>query len=358
MNLSHTWSLGKLRGVPVGVHWSAVLIVALWTLSIASTLEAMGSGSATRYLVAVASAVGLVASVLAHELGHVAAARACGSRVRRVTLWGLGGVAEIEGPMRSPGAAFGVAVAGPAVSVGVAAGWFGVALAAGHLGADRVVLSAAVWLSVMNVVLAAFNLVPIYPLDGGRVLAALLWKLTRSRPRAELWASSVGRVAGFAVGGWGLWGVLHGRPTFWWVVLGAFIAAQAAREQLSARVELAVEGRTVADVAAPLAAPVAPGVTLHGAAAMGLEGKWVPIAGRPGRVLPPNWHPFPDYTPVELAAWVVSDRRVDPDTPLLEFLRSVEPEELSRRAFVVAGRDGTDAGVVDLRLAELGFAGA
>lgn len=350
--MNHTWTLGKLRGVPIGIHWSALVVLGLVTGSIGGSLASVSTAPAVlRYLVGAVAAVLFVGGILAHELGHVAAAQHIGAPVRRVTLWALGGVAEIEGPMRSPGAAFAVAVAGPAVSALVAAGCFAAAFAAAAWGAPAAVVSAAVWLSVVNVVVAVFNMLPISPLDGGRAVTAVLWKLSGSRPRAEAWTASVGVAAGIAAIALGVWGVLGGATSPWWVLLGFFVTQTAGRELAFARIELATSGRTLADVMAPLGPAVPRGLTLHGVHAMGLSGQWVPVAGT-SAVLSPHVAQYlgrmeRERLPVEVLASPLAGEPLDPATSLWEFLGAEGVPNRAGPVHVVSDGSGRVAGVVD-----------
>ncbi len=183
MRLSWSWRLGRLAGIPVRVHWSCVLLL-LWVV-LRTRSAGPGWGLAAVFDLLVVLAV--FACVTLHELGHSLAARRYGIAVRDITLWPIGGVARLElgtGPMR-PLDELRVALAGPAVNVALAllllpcvwlvsgattAGSAGLLRDAGGLSPAGFLIS--VWLS--NVVLALFNLLPIFPLDGGRVVRALL----------------------------------------------------------------------------------------------------------------------------------------------------------------------------------------
>ena len=328
--MKHTWTLGTLRGVPIGMHWSALVVAGLVTASFGGSLATVSAApAALRYLVAAGAAALFVAGILAHELGHVVAAQRTGAPVRRVTLWALGGVAEIEGP----------------------AGCFGAAFAAAAVGAPPAVVSAAVWLSVVNVVVAVFNMLPISPLDGGRAVTAVLWKLTGNRPRAEMWTASVGVAAGIAGIALGLWGVLGGATSPWWVLLGFFVTQTAGRELAYARLELAAAGRTLADVMAPLGPAVPRGMTLHGVAAMGLADRWVPVAGT-SAVLSPHvaqrlGQVERERLPVEVLASSLAGEPLDPATSLWEFLGAEGVPNRSGPVHAVSDGSGGVAGVVD-----------
>jgi Zn-dependent protease len=191
--------LGSVRGIEIRVNvtWLAVFALLLYWLRIgylaehAPLLEGLAA-----WLVSVAGAVVLFCSVLAHELSHSLVALRSGLPIRRITLFIFGGVAHMESEPRSPGVELRMAAAGPVMSLAIAALLgairFG-ALAGDSDGAPAVVLEYATY---ANLVLAGFNLVPGYPLDGGRILRALIWKVTGDMSRATVIASYLGRVFG------------------------------------------------------------------------------------------------------------------------------------------------------------------
>lgn len=207
--------LGRLFGIEVVVDWSLLVIFALVAFSLGSGVLATWHpdwSAALRWSVAIAAAFLFFFSVFLHELSHALVARANDIPVRRITLFIFGGVAHMEREPPSPRAELLMAAVGPLTSIviGFAALFAGALLAAPNLEAVadqpevalRSVGPAAtllLWLGPVNVVLGVFNLVPGFPLDGGRVLRAFLWWATRDLHRATFWASRVGQ--GFA---WGL----------------------------------------------------------------------------------------------------------------------------------------------------------
>src|SRR5918998_1061086 len=176
---------GRIAGIPVGANWSALLIAALIAWSLAGRLlpaQVPGLDPAAYWLAAGLGAGLFLASLLAHELGHAVVARRAGLRVRGITLWLLGGVAQLEDEPATPRDELRVAVVGPAVSLALAAG-FGLAAAAlAVAGGPAVAVAVAAWLAVGNAPLALFNLVPAAPLDGGRFPGRRRPPGTRPRP--------------------------------------------------------------------------------------------------------------------------------------------------------------------------------
>lgn len=234
--MRQTLRLGRVAGISVGVHWSVLLIVLLLAQSLALVVlpEAEPGGPAWLYwLVALVATVLFVASLLAHELAHALVARHYGIRVERVTLWLLGGVAELGGRPPTPRVDLQVALVGPLTSVAAAAAFFA---GAGMGWLPPVPVAALLWLSVINLLLAAFNLLPAAPLDGGRVLRALLWRRWDDRVRADVAAARAGRGLGGVLAVIGLLQVLAGGNLagLWFVLLGWFLFAAAAVEQRSA----------------------------------------------------------------------------------------------------------------------------
>jgi Zn-dependent protease len=197
-----------------------------------------------------AAAVVFLASLLAHELAHALVARRNGVGVRSITLWMLGGVAELDGDPPSAGADLRIALAGPAASLVAAALLFGAGAGIGAAGGPGVAVAAATWLAVMNAVLAVFNLLPGAPLDGGRVLRAVLWRHYGDRGRAERGAARAGRVLGAVMVGAGIGELLALRSLggLWLMLIGWFLITAAAAEENTAAAKTTLAGVRVADV--------------------------------------------------------------------------------------------------------------
>jgi Zn-dependent protease/CBS domain-containing protein len=218
--------VGSFRRVPLYFAPSWVLIAALITVTYNGIIYAWVDriSRPMSYVVAFGFAVLLALCVLAHELGHTAVSLALGQPVRRVVIFLLGGVSEIEGEIRRARDELLIAIAGPLVSLAIGGGCW---LAQGFAPTDSVLSALLVLLALSNGVVAGFNLLPGLPLDGGRALRAGVWRLTRSRltgTRVAAWGGRVVAilVAGSAVlldagGGWSV-----GTGVFW-LALAAFI---------------------------------------------------------------------------------------------------------------------------------------
>jgi Zn-dependent protease/CBS domain-containing protein len=222
--------LGRLFGIEVAIHpsWFIVLVFFAFTLANGFFPSAYPGWSAlVTWVTAVIATLLLFASVLAHELGHSLVARSQGIPVRNITLFILGGVAQLEREPDSPGHEAWMAIAGPLVSVAIGAATLGAAYA---LPGPEQVVAVLAYLGVANLALVAFNLLPGFPLDGGRVLRALLWRISHDVVRATRQAAAVGQVFawGFiALGAAQL--VLAGGLGGIWLVLVGWMMIQAAR---------------------------------------------------------------------------------------------------------------------------------
>ncbi|NNC91067.1 MAG: site-2 protease family protein [Acidimicrobiia bacterium] len=253
--MKSTFTLGRIRGVKVGINWTVLVIAGLITLSLAGgILPAMVEGRPdVEYLLGgIAGAVGLLGSILAHELGHALMGKRHGLKVDSITLWLFGGLAQLEGELPSARVEAKVAGIGPAISLFV--GVVGVG-AAFLLGTGTIVGALIGWLGLVNLVLAVFNLLPGAPLDGGRLLHAFVWGRTGDRHRATRSASNAGRIIGFGLIGIGLLEFLLGSVVggLWTSTIGwVLITAASAEARLSAA-ESGLNGLTVGHLMEPMA---------------------------------------------------------------------------------------------------------
>jgi Zn-dependent protease len=227
--------LGAWAGVPVGAHWSVLLAVVLVTRTVAVAVlptAAPGRPAAVYWVVGGLVALAFFASLAAHELAHAVVARRHGVGVRRIDLWLLGGVSQLEARPPTPRADFLIAVAGPGTSAVVAVGSAGVAALVDAVGGGALATTAVLWLAFANGVLAVFNILPAAPLDGGRVLRAAVWWRTGSRARGERTATDAGRGFGFVLLVGGLAQLVAGSGLgVWWLLMGAFVLAAAGTER-------------------------------------------------------------------------------------------------------------------------------
>src|SRR5579875_2898742 len=202
--------IGTIHGIKIRIHWSWAIVFVLLTWSLAEGYfpSIYGSWSQTEYwVVAAVASLLLFVSVLLHELGHSLVAQSEGLPVTSITLFIFGGVSNLSREPSSPGDEFRIAFAGPAVSIVI-----GVVCVLLHNAiTDPTWLTAIFgYLGVTNLLLAAFNLLPAYPLDGGRVLHSMIWAITHNSVVATRWASTIGEGFGWLFILGGLWLVFAG----------------------------------------------------------------------------------------------------------------------------------------------------
>ncbi|NEW55044.1 CBS domain-containing protein [Nocardia cyriacigeorgica] len=233
--LRATLPLGRIAGIRIGAHWSALVTLGLFTWLLGLALADEYGNSPAVWLIAIGSAVGLIATLLAHELAHSVVAQRHDVPVDRVVLWLLGGVSELGTEPRDARSDLRIALAGPLTSLAIGGGLFGVAVGVGFFGSGPV-LAALVWLAAMNVLLAVFNLLPGAPLDGGRVLRALIWRRTGDQLRAAILAARWGRAMGlgFLLIGAAELVLVGAAGGIWLMLLGWFLFTAASTELTAA----------------------------------------------------------------------------------------------------------------------------
>lgn len=213
--------------------WFVIVLLITWTLASAFFPQSYeGLGTATYWGMGVVAALGLFVCVALHEMGHAFVARHYGSDVHEISLFLFGGVAHIPEDPKTPKAEFLMAIMGPIVSIGIG----GVLLGVGQISMPTPMAGVLRYLGIINIVLAGFNLLPGFPLDGGRVLRAGLWKWKDNLEWATRIASQVGSGFGFALWGLAVLSLLVGNfiGAVWWFFLGLFLrgAAKMAYRQL------------------------------------------------------------------------------------------------------------------------------
>ncbi|GAA4576419.1 site-2 protease family protein [Micromonospora coerulea] len=251
-----SFRLGRIAGVPVGVNWSVLVIFLLiaWGLAASQFPRAYPDRPTLAYVTAgLAAAVVFFLGLLAHEVAHAVVARRNGIEVVGITLWLFGGVSELKGEARDPGAELRIAGVGPLVSLVIGLFFGAIAVLLALAGAHGLVLGSLAWLAGINILLAIFNVLPAAPLDGGRLLRAAVWKATGDRTRASVVAARAGWVLGALLIGLGLWQFLVGAGVggLWLALIGWFLIGAAGAEERQARTGSALRGVRVADVMTP-----------------------------------------------------------------------------------------------------------
>jgi Zn-dependent protease len=258
-------TLFHVRGIRIGIDysWFFVLFLIIFVLSDSyrSVLD-LPSGDALPYVLAVASALAFFASILLHELGHAFVALRRGIGISDITLWMFGGVARMTKDSDSPSTEFQVAIAGPLVTLALAIAFTAAGVVADGWGQawnampfqtpqhTSGFLAVTTWLASINVLILVFNLIPAFPLDGGRVARAIAWKVTGDRNRATRGAARLGQGFSYLFIGLGLIGFIRGDLIDGvWLALIGFILLQSARGAvIQTEFTSRIEGIRVADV--------------------------------------------------------------------------------------------------------------
>jgi Zn-dependent protease/predicted transcriptional regulator len=222
--------LGKILNIPFGVHSSWFLIFGLLTWSLATGYfpqEYPELSGGVHWLLGLVTSLLFFGSVLAHELGHAVTAIRNGIPVKGITLFIFGGVAQIAQEPKTPGMEFRIAIAGPLVSLAL-----GLLFGAIWLLDQNISVLAApnVYLARMNLILAVFNLIPGFPLDGGRVLRSVLWAVNRDYQKSTRIASFTGQLVAFGFMAVGVWTIFTGQffNGLWLIFIGWFLQNAAA----------------------------------------------------------------------------------------------------------------------------------
>lgn len=322
--------IGRLLGVPIGLNWGVLAVSVLLAFSLA---ELSLPGIAPRYPAsaywfgAVLGVIGFLVSLVGHELGHSYVAKRNGVNVVEITLWLFGGVAKLEGDADDAGAEFRIAAAGPAMSMVMAAIAGAAAWGVDRMDGSRVLLGLMIWLAAINVVLAVSNLLPAFPLDGGRMLRAVLWRRSGRKRSATRLAALIGQVLAAALialaVGLLIWGDRWSGA--WILALGAFlfVAARSQWQDSADRPELMVQPIDI--LKRPIPAAMSPDVSVAEAERLFADQEWVvfvPVLDDRGGVgslvtrdsvqrIPPAQR---DVVPVRsLSESIVSLPRVHPD---------------------------------------------
>ena len=359
--------LARILGIRVGVNASWFVVLFLAILWLQSSFEDVLGNSTQGFVAAALAALAFFGSILLHELGHALAARREGIEVTGIDLFFFGGVMKMSRDTTTPGQEFRVAVAGPLVTLGIVllsgavsvalegpGGFWDAARLSGSGSLGDVVVAFVV---SMNVVLLVFNLIPAFPLDGGRIARAVAWRVTGDRVRATRMAAAVGQAFAVVLMGLGIYETLAGGSTFrglWWFFLGWMLGGAARAAVAQSTVTSRLEGVTVADVmdAEPVTIPAALTVErawedyflrYHG-------WPWFAVVEDDGRLAGLAHRDAVEGAPPGLAVRSVSQagEEVPDDTPIEALLAS---EPLRRRgALMAVDAEGRLRGVVTLEM--------
>jgi Zn-dependent protease len=242
--------IGRIFGVQIGIHpsWFVIFVVLAYAMAAGSLPRVYPGWDEALYWVAGgAISVLFFGSVLAHELSHAVAAQRFGLKVKDITLFIFGGAASLEGDPKRPRDEALIAAAGPVSSLAIGLVLLGIGAVIGEPQLEAILAT----LAFLNVTLGIFNLIPGFPMDGGRILHALLWRIRGDRNAATRSAAGVGRVFGYVLIAGGIFLIFQGANLFngvWLALIGWFLsnAAEATVAQMS--IEHALGGIKVSDV--------------------------------------------------------------------------------------------------------------
>src|SRR6266700_3295236 len=262
-DMNENLSLGRIFGIPVGLNWSLLVVAALIAWSLATSLlpsASPGHTAGAYWTAGVVSAFVFLASLLAHELAHSVVATRRGVKVEGITLWLFGGVSRFSSETSSPGGQALITFVGPLTSLVLGVVFYLASVASGggaHPGLFSATLS---WLGYINISLGVFNLVPAFPLDGGRLLQSLIWLRTGDRLRATRIAARIGMGFAYLLMAYGLATFVFAGSLIggvWSVFLGWFLLSAARAEETGGMIRQALSGISVRDVmtSSPVQAP-------------------------------------------------------------------------------------------------------
>ena len=349
--------LGRIFGVAVGLHYSWIIIALLVTLSLHSQFAAQHPdwGPGVTWATALVTGLLFFVSILLHELSHAAVAKYRGIPVRAITLFALGGVAQIEKDAADAKSEFWMGIIGPisSVVIGVvclvlawALGWDATAVTEPNSPAAAMFM----WLGYINIALAVFNMIPGFPLDGGRVLRGIVWWITGDATRSTRIASTVGQVVAFGFILFGVWRFFSGAGFggLWLAFIGWFLLDAARASGAQVEITERLRGVKVGDVMMRRFPVVDTNTNLEAF----VQEHLLPTAqrcfvveeqGRPAGIITPHEVKAVDrrrwpYTTVgDVMRSLETLQTVDPDRPLAEALEVMGREDVNQMPVVQQG---------------------
>jgi Zn-dependent protease len=247
--------LGRIAGISIGLHYSWFFIAALIALSLAGHFHSVTPQWSDAVVWSAAIITGLLffGALLAHEMAHSLVAKAYGRKVRSITLFALGGVSQIESEASDANSEFWIAIVGPLASLVIGLTFLLIARAFGWLSGrepGNPFMAVLLWLGYINIMLAVFNMIPGYPLDGGRVLRAVIWWITHNADRSARLATQVGQAVAFIFIMLGLYRFSVGANFggLWLAFIGWFLLDASRRSYFQVVLMERLRGRPVADI--------------------------------------------------------------------------------------------------------------
>lgn len=253
--MNYNVKLGRISGIEIGLHYSWFIIAALIVFSLGEHFRQVNQnwGAGEIWIAALFTAVLFFVTLLLHELAHSLVAQSRGLKVRAITLFALGGVSQIQDDATDAKTEFWVAIAGPIASLIIGFTCLGIALGLGWQRSTEphtAAIGVLVWLGYINIALAFFNMIPGFPLDGGRVLRSLVWAITKNADRSTRIAARVGQVVAFLFILDGIWRYFSGAGFggLWIAFIGWFLMDAAKASYAEVGTTAALRGMRVYDV--------------------------------------------------------------------------------------------------------------
>jgi Zn-dependent protease/predicted transcriptional regulator len=348
--------LGRIFGVAVGLHYSWIIIALLVTLSLRAQfgLDYPAWDLSTTWITAIITGLLFFVSILLHELSHAAVAKMRGIPVRAITLFALGGVAQIEKDAADAKSEFWMGIIGPITSIVIGGVCLGLAWAFGWNFAVQAVSPPAamfMWLGFINIALAIFNMIPGFPLDGGRVLRAVIWWVTGDANRSTRIAARVGQLVAFGFILLGIWRFFSGEGFggLWITFIGWFLLDAARASGTQVEIAERLTGVKVGDVMAQQFPIVDSNSNLQTFVQehllpTGHRCFVVTEQGRPAGIITPH-----EVKAVDRARWPYTTagdvmlpleglRTVSPERPVAEALEVMAREDVNQMPVVQQGR--------------------
>jgi Zn-dependent protease/predicted transcriptional regulator len=348
--------IGRVLGIEIGLHYSWFIIAFLITLSLGANFTETNPDwpGEVVWIAAIATGLLFFGAIVLHELAHAVVAKARGLPVRSITLFALGGLAQIEKEAADPKTEFWMGIAGPIMSVAIGVVSLLLALSLGwspELSAMTPPMAILVWLGYINFMLAAFNMIPGFPLDGGRVFRAILWWMTGNPDRSTRIAATVGQGVAFVFILFGIWRFFGGAGVggLWLALIGWFLLDAARASYAQVELTGGLRGVKVRDVMSNDCGAIESHTTLQTFA-----DEYVLRTGRRCFVVKDDGRVAGLLTPHELknidrTRWAsttvgqvmrpLSDvRTVTPDTPLGEALQIMGREDVNQLPVISRGR--------------------
>jgi Zn-dependent protease/CBS domain-containing protein len=260
--------LGTIRGIPIRIHFTWLVIFGLLSWSLASGYFPQHYPDlpiATYWIKAIIAALFLFGSVLVHELMHALMAQSLRVPIAGITLFALGGVSEMKQEPPSPSAEFKIAIVGPLASLVLAGVFWLLWRALEREGPDPSFASIALYLVGLNAVVAVFNMLPAFPLDGGRVLRAIIWGVTKNLKKATYLATRVGRIFAYILISLGAVSLFAGAgfQGIWMALIGFFLLQGAQASYTQVMLKEALAGIAVRDIMVKDVVSVPPGLSVR-----------------------------------------------------------------------------------------------